>query len=74
MTGSPASSPAGTTDTVTLFVSTTAPYLPLGATVQVNQNTGQNVERVASVYGKYNQKVDPKAPTGAVPITSLVSS
>ena len=60
--------------TVTLFVSTTAPYLPLGATVQVNQNTGQNVERVASVYGKYNQKVDPKAPTGAIPITSLVSS
>jgi hypothetical protein len=74
VTGSPSSSPAGTTDTVTLFVSTTAPYLPIGATVQVNQNTGQNVERVASVYGKYNQKVDPKAPTGAVPITSLVSS
>jgi hypothetical protein len=74
VTGSPASPQAGTTDTVTLFVSTTAPYLPLGATVQVNQNTGHNVERVASVYGKYNQKVDPKAPTGAVPITSLVSS
>ena len=75
VTGSPASSPgAGTVATVTLFVSTVAPYLPLGATVQVNENTGKNIERVASVYGKYNQKVDPKAPTGAVPITSLVSS
>ncbi len=74
VTGSPASTSGGTVATVTMFVSTTAPYLPLGATVQVNQNTGQNVERVASVYGKYNEKVDPKAPTGAVPITSLTSS
>ncbi len=72
--GSPASSsPAGTVTTVTLFVSTVAPYLPLGATVQVDDNGGRNVERVASVYGKYNHKVDPKAPTGAVPITSLTS-
>jgi hypothetical protein len=75
VTGSPATAPgAGTVATVTFFVSTTAPYLPLGATVQVNDNGGKNIERVASVYGKYNQKVDPKAPTGAVPITSLVSS
>jgi hypothetical protein len=75
VTGSPATAPgAGTTATVTFFVSTTAPYLPLGATVQVNNDGGHNIERVASVYGKYNQKVDPKAPTGAVPITSLVSS
>ena len=59
---------------VTFFVSTTAPYLPLGATVQVNNDNGHNLERVASVYGKYNHKVDPKAPTDAVPITSLVSS
>jgi hypothetical protein len=75
VTGSPTSSSgAGTVATVTMFVSTTAPYLPLGATVQVNQNTGQNVERIASVYGKYNERVDPKAPTGAIPITSLTSS
>ena len=74
VTGSPASAPAaGTVATVTLFVSTTAPYLPLGATVQVNQNTGQSIERIASVYGKYNKKVDPKAPTGSIPITSLTS-
>jgi hypothetical protein len=75
VTGSPATSaPAGTTATVTFFVATTAPYLPLGATVQVTNDNGHNIERVASVYGKYNQKVDPKAPTGAIPITSLVSS
>jgi hypothetical protein len=75
VTGSPSSSPAsGTTATVTFFVSTTAPYLPLGATVQVDNDNGKNIERVASVYGKYNQKVDPKAPSGAVPVTSLVSS
>ncbi len=75
VTGSPSTAPpAGTTAFVTFFVSTTAPYLPLGATVQVNNDNGHNIERVASVYGKYNQKVDPKAPTGAVPITSLVSS
>ena len=57
-----------------MFVSSTAPYLPLGATLQVNDNGGKNVERAASVYGRYNEKVDPRAPTGAVPITSLVSS
>ena len=75
VTGSPATAPgAGTTATVTFFVSTTAPYLPLGATVQVNNDGGHNIERVASVYGKYNHKVDPKAPTNAVPITTLVSS
>jgi hypothetical protein len=75
VTGSPATAPgAGTTAFVTFFVSTEAPYLPLGATVQVNNNSGHNIERVASVYGKYNQKVDPTAPSGAVPITSLVSS
>ncbi len=75
VTGSPATAPpAGTTATVTMFVSSTAPYLPLGATLQVNDNGGKNVERAASVYGRYNKKVDPKAPTGAVPITSLVSS
>lgn len=75
ITGSPATAPpAGTVATLTMFVSTTAPYLPLGATLQVNDNGGKNVERAASVYGRYNKKVDPKAPTGAVPITSLVSS
>ncbi len=74
VTGSPSSAAAaGTTAKVTLFVSTTAPYLPLGATVEVDNTGGGNVERVATVFGKYNAKVDPKAPTGATPITSLTS-
>ena len=70
--GSPAGSvSAGTTVRVTMFVSTTAPYLPLGATLQVDNDDGTNIERVATVYGKWTQKVDPPDPQGATPITSL---
>jgi hypothetical protein len=62
---------AGSTGVVTLFVSTTAPYLPLGATLVVKDSTGKLLESSASVYGKWNQKVDPKAPAGATPLSSI---
>ncbi len=57
---------------VSLFVSTTAPYLPLGATVVVRDGRGHTTERVASVYGKWDKKVDPNAPSNAVPFTSIM--
>jgi hypothetical protein len=56
-----------------MFVSTTAPYLPLGATLVVKYKNGQTIERAASVYGKYDTKVDPTAPTGATPASTLRS-
>jgi hypothetical protein len=70
--GSPAGqlSP-GSTAIVTIFVSTTAPYLPLGATLVVKNSSGKTIESAASVYGKWNLKVDPKPPSGATPITSI---
>ena len=64
---------AGNTATTTLFVSTTAPYLPISSTVVVKSATGKTAERLASVYGKYNEPVDPIAPKGATPISSLGS-
>jgi len=74
VSGSPASSPAaGDTAKLTMFVSTTAPYLPLGATLNVTDGSGKTVEQVAAVFGRYNAKVAPKAPTDAVPITSLTA-
>jgi hypothetical protein len=63
----------GTIDRLTMFVSTSAPYLPLGATVQVDSTRGRNLERAASVYGKWNQKVDPPVPNNATPLSSLTS-
>ena len=61
----------GTVDRLTMFVSTTAPYLPLGATAQVDTTLGRNLERAASVYGKWNQRVDPPVPKDATPVSSL---
>jgi hypothetical protein len=70
--GSPAGQlSAGSTGKITLFVSTTAPYLPLGATLVVKNAKGKSIESAASVYGKWNQKVNPKAPAGATPVTSI---
>ncbi len=74
VTGSPtAQVETGNTASTTLFVSTAAPYLPTSATVVVKSAAGQTSERLASVYGKYNEKVDPVAPKGATPISSLSS-
>lgn len=66
---------AGTKATTTLFVSTTAPYLPLSATtLVVNNGSTKPLEQVASVYGKWNQKLDPVVPKGATPITTVTGS
>lgn len=65
--------PNGATSTSTLFVSTTAPYLPLSATVVVKSAAGKSEERVASVYGKWNERVNPIAPKGATPISTLTA-
>ena len=34
---------------------------------------GYDEERVASVYGKWNERVDPIAPKGATPISTLTT-
>ena len=74
VSGSPAAtSPSGTTATVTLFVSTASPYLPVGATLVVKSTSGKVVERQASLYGRWNQKVEPVAPKNATPVSSLTS-
>ncbi len=74
VTGSPgAQIEAGDTALTTLFVSTTAPYLPISSTIVVKSASGTTAERLASVYGKYNERVDPIAPTGATPISSISS-
>ena len=71
VSGSPQSPSKNGIADVSLFVSTTAPYLPLGATVVVRNGRGHTTERVASVYGKWDKKVDPTAPSNAVPFTSI---
>jgi hypothetical protein len=64
---------SGDTAGLTLFVSTSSPYLPVSASVEVKDGAGKSVERVASVYGKWNEPVDPIAPKGATPISTLTS-
>lgn len=65
----------GTTATTTLFVSTTAPYLPLSATILVvNHGSTKPLEQVASVYGQWNKKLDPVVPKGATPITTVTGT
>lgn len=64
---------AGNTGTATIFVSTAAPYLPLSSTLVVKTPRGETTERIAAVYGKWNQKVDPIAPKNATPISSLTT-
>jgi len=61
----------GTTNRVTMFVSTTPPFLPLGATAEVDTTRGRNLERAASVYGKWNQKVDLPIPSQATSVSLL---
>ncbi len=67
---------AGTTATVTLFVSTTAPYLPLSAITVVNKDGSKKaLEQVASVYGQWNAKIDPVVPRGTrTPITTVTAA
>jgi hypothetical protein len=66
---------AGTTATTTLFVSTTAPYLPLSATtLTANNGSKKPFEQVASVFGKWNQKLNPIVPKGATPITTVTGT
>ena len=70
--GSPSGSvQGGSTATSSLFVSTTAPYLPLSGTLEVKSATGRTTERTAAVYGKWNERVDPVPPKGATPISTL---
>ncbi len=65
----------GTTATTTLFVSTTAPYLPISATTEiVDDGSNKSVEQVASVYGKWNQKLDPVVPKSATPVTTVIGT
>jgi hypothetical protein len=64
---------AGDKATVTLFVSTASPYLPISATVIVKNASGKTAERLASVYGKWNEPVNPVAPKGATPFSTLKS-
>lgn len=71
VTGSPSGQvQAGNTAATTLFVSTTAPYLPLSATV-VAKSAGKTTERLATVFGKYNEPVDPIAPKGATLFSTI---
>jgi hypothetical protein len=70
--GSPSGSiPAGSRASTSLFVSTTAPYLPLSGALVVKSATGSTTERSVAVYGKWNERVDAVAPKGATPISSL---
>jgi hypothetical protein len=71
VSGGPGRPPANGIASVSMFVSTTAPYLPLGATVVVSDGHGHTTERLAAVYGKWGEKVDPTPPSSAVPFTSI---
>lgn len=70
--GTPATSPpTGDTATVTLYVSVTAPFLPLGATLQVTDPSGKVVERDAALYGKWNERVASVVPRGSTPLSAV---
>lgn len=64
----PVGSGPGETSTVTLFVSTSRPFLPIGATLEFSDAEGKVVERAATLYGRWNERVDPVAPAGSVPL------
>jgi hypothetical protein len=72
ISGSPNGSlQAGSTATTSLFVSTTAPYLPLSGALVVKNANGRTTERSVAAYGKWNERVDPSPPKGATPVSSL---
>jgi hypothetical protein len=61
----------GNTATTSLFVSTTAPYLPLSGALVVKNTNGRTTERSVAAYGKWNEQVDAVPPKGATPASSL---
>lgn len=58
---------------VTLFVSTTAPYLPVGGTVVVTDASGAIQEQDAVLFGRWGEKVHAVAPKGAAPLATLTA-
>lgn len=67
----PSSAASGTGKTVTLYVPTKAPYTPLGATLSYGSGSTSGIEAV--VFGDWGETINPSAPSGAVPYSSLVS-
>jgi hypothetical protein len=59
---------------VTLFVSTSSPFFPLGATLVVTNPSGKVVERDAALFGRWNERVAPRVPRGATPLASIIGS
>lgn len=70
---STASPSTDATGKVTLFVSTTAPYLPVGATLVVTSGNDTVVEQDAALFGRWGEAVHAKAPSGALPLSSLTA-
>jgi hypothetical protein len=71
--GSSAAAPSnGDVGNITLFVSTLSPFLPLGATLVVTDRAGRVVERDAALFGKWNERVAPRIPRGATPLSSII--
>lgn len=64
-----ASSQAGAQATATLYVSTTAPYVPVGGSLIGTGSQKSESEVVA--FTAWGEKVRPQVPTGAIPFSSL---
>jgi hypothetical protein len=62
----------GDVGAITLFVSTLSPFLPLGATLVVKNGTGKVVERDAALFGRWNERVAPRVPRQATPLSSII--
>jgi hypothetical protein len=72
--GTSISAPAsGAVGKVTLFVSTTAPYLPVSATLVTEDASGKVVQEQAVLFGKWGEQVHLRPPSGVVPLSSLTS-
>jgi hypothetical protein len=59
----------GSGHTVTLFVPTSAPYTPVGATLSFGSGSGAGVEAV--VFNRWGQRIAPPTPSGAIAYSSL---
>ena len=64
-----ASSSAGAQATATLYVSTTAPYVPVGGSLVGTGSTTSNTEVVA--FTAWGEKVQPEVPAGSTPYSTL---
>ncbi len=74
LTGAASASAAqGGAGAVALFVSTNAPYLPVGGTLVVVRRGSPGLSEVAA-FSAWGSKVVANAPTGAIPFSSLVST